>query len=104
MMGAVHTKAVHFGNTVEQCARDNPDSVAGFIARVRLAMRDAIGHLVRDVLDQSAAERNIEELLATANSEHRHAARQRSLRRGELEGGAAVLGLDRRVLRGRSDR
>src|SRR5262249_32348400 len=40
MMGAVHTKAVHFGDTVEQCARDNSDGVTGFIAWIGLAMRD----------------------------------------------------------------
>ena len=39
MMGAIHAEAVHFGDTAEQCTRDNPDGVTGFIAWIGLAMR-----------------------------------------------------------------
>ena len=60
-------------------------------------MRERVGDAVRDVLDQRAAERHREQLLAAADAEHRHAARQRAACQRELRRGAPLLQRHRRV-------
>src|SRR5262249_47375577 len=99
MMRAVNAEALYAGDAVEQGAGDDPDRVSGLAARVRLAMRQAIRDFVWDGLRQCAPKRNIHELLPAADPEHRHPSLQRPLRGGELERGAAVLGLDGRMPR-----
>ena len=97
MVRAVDREAVHSGNAVKEGAGDHPDGMPRLVARVRLAMRQAIRNLVRDMLDQSATERDIQELLAAADPEHWHVLGERALCGSELEGSATVLGLDYRV-------
>jgi hypothetical protein len=72
VVGAVDVKAIRSGDAVQESARDDPDRVSWLVARVRLAVRQAIRDFVRDALDQGPAERNIQELLAAADPEHRH--------------------------------
>src|SRR5262249_34775922 len=91
----VDTKTLHPGDAVQQGAGDDPHAMSGLIPGVRLAVRDATRHLVRDMLDQGAAEHDVQQLLAAADSEHRHPSLYSTPGRGELEGGAAVFGLDR---------
>ena len=52
---------------------------------------------VGDVLDQRAAERHRQKLLAAADAEHRHVARQRPVGERQFGGGAALLQGHRRV-------
>src|SRR3984893_7965288 len=99
MMRAVDPEAVHSGDAVKESGRDHPDGMPGLVARIGLAMRQAIRDFVRDMLDQGAAERDIQELLAAADPEYRHVLGERALCGGELEGSAPVLGLDCRVPR-----
>jgi len=72
MVCAVDPEAVHSGDAVQKGTGDHPDGMPGLVARVGLAMRQAIRDFVWDVLDQRAAERDIQELLAAADPEHRH--------------------------------
>ena len=99
MVRTVDPEAGHSGDAVEEGAGDYPDGMPRLVARVGLAMCQAIRDFVRDMLDQGAAESDIQELLAAADPEHRHVLGERTLCGGELEGGAAVLGLDCRVPR-----
>ena len=62
-------------------------------------MRQATRDFVGDMLDQGAAERDIQKLLAAADPEHRHILGERALCGGELKGSAAVFGFDCRVPR-----
>ena len=99
MVRAVDPDSVHSGDAVKESAGNHPDGMPGLVARVGLAMRQAIRDFVRDMLDQGAAKRDIQELLAAADPEHRHVSGERAVCGGELEGSAAVLGLDCRVPR-----
>ena len=72
MVGAVDREVFRSGNAVQQGSGDHPDIMAGLVARVRLAVRQCPRHLVRDMLDQGAAQRHIQQLLAAADPEHRH--------------------------------
>ena len=97
VVGAVDRETLGPGDAMEQGAGDDPHVVPGLVARVGLAVRQGIRDLVGDVLDQGAAERHVEQLLAAADAEHRHLAGKRASGRGELERGAAILGGDRRM-------
>ena len=55
------------------------DRMAGLGARVGLLVGEAARHGVGDVLDQVAAERDVEQLLAAADAEDRQVARERAL-------------------------
>ena len=70
-----------------------PGSVRGF----GCSCASAVGTRVRDVLDQRAAEHDVEQLLPAADAEHRHVALDGTLGDRPLEPGAPLLGLDRRV-------
>ena len=59
-------------------ARDR-DGVAGLVARVGLLVLQRVGDRVGDVLDQRAAQRHRQQLLAAADAQHRQVARQRAL-------------------------
>ena len=63
-------------------------------------MGEGVGHGVRDVLDERAAKRHVQKLLAAANAQHRHIAGHGAFGDGQFEGGAPVLGLDRLVAPG----
>ena len=45
--------------------------VAGLVARIGLLVRQRLGDGVGDVLDQLAAQHDVQELLAAADAEHR---------------------------------
>ena len=94
---AVHREGFHARDPVEEGIGDHPDEVPGLVARVRLAVRQAARYFVRNMLDQSAAERDIEQLLTAANSEHRHVASECPFGGGEFEGSPAIFGFDRWV-------
>ena len=68
--------------------------VAGLGARVLLFVFERARHLIGDVLHQAPAQDDVQKLLAAADAQHRHVARERSAERRGLEGGAALLGLD----------
>ena len=77
---------------------DDPDVVAGLGARIGLLdARSASGTSSGMCWIRRAAERDVQQLLAAADAEHRHVAVERAAGDGELEGGAAVLGGDRRM-------
>ena len=97
MMRAVDREVGGSGDAMQQRAGDHPDGMSRLVSRVRLAVRHAARDLVGDVLDQGSAERDIQQLLAAADAEHRHPSGKRAPRGGELEGGPAVLGGDARV-------
>ena len=80
-------------------ARCERDRMARLVARVGLLVGQGPRHLVGDVLDQGAAEHHVEQLLAAADAEHRHVARQRGAGGGQLEFRAPVLGRNRGVAR-----
>ena len=65
--------------------------MAGFVARIGLLVLQRVGDGVGDVLDQRAAQRHRQKLLAAADAEHRHVARQRAVGQREFGGGAAFL-------------
>ena len=68
--------------------------MAGLVARVGLLVRQGVGHGVGDVLDQRAAERHRQQLLAAADAQHRHVARQRAAQQRQFGRGAAFLQRD----------
>ena len=82
MMGAVDGEARRPSDPVQERAGDDTDNVAGLVTWVRLAVRQGVRHLVGDVLDQGAAERHVQQLLAAADAKHRHFPHQRAGRRG----------------------
>lgn len=66
-------------------------------------MLERARHFVGNVLDERAAQRDVEQLLAAANAQHRLVGGERALGDGELEGGALVLGGDALVPRRRTE-
>ena len=60
VMGAVDREVGGAGDAVQQGAGDHPDGVPGFVPRVRLSVRHAARDLVGDVLDQGAAEHDVQ--------------------------------------------
>src|SRR5262245_58500450 len=86
MMRAVDGQRLSAGDAVQQRTRPDPDIVARLVARVRLAMRQRVGNLIRDVLDQRAAEYDVEELLAAADAEHRQVPGESTAGDREFEG------------------
>ena len=76
-----------------------PGSSRGFGCSCGERVRD----LVRNVLDQRAAEYDVQQLLAAADAEHRHVPVERLACNRPFEGGARVLGRDRRVPLGRAE-
>ncbi len=94
MVGRVH---LHFGrpdDAVQQGAGDDLHGVSGLMARVGLLVRQRVGHGVRDVLDQRAAQRHRQELLAAADAEHRQVARQCAAQQRQFGLGAGFLQRD----------
>ena len=91
VVGAVDRQPVGAGDAVQQRARRDRDLVAGLGARVRLLVRQRVRHGVGDVLDQRAAQHDVEQLLAAADAEHRLVALDRALGDRPLEAGAALL-------------
>jgi hypothetical protein len=85
VMGAVDAERIASRDAMEERPRDHPDRIRGLVARVRLAVRQAIRDFVWNVLDQGPAERNIQELPAAADPEHRHFPGEGAFRGGELE-------------------
>ena len=68
MMGAIHFNFVYTNNFVKDCSGQNIDAVSRLIPRVWLFMSKSTCDLVRDVLDQAAAKRNIQQLFASTDS------------------------------------
>ena len=97
VMGAVHLELVGADDAMQLRAAGDLDRVAGLVARVGLLVGQRIGHRLRDVLDQFAAQHDVQQLLAAADPQHRLVGRQRPLGDAELKGGAAVLGDHRGV-------
>ena len=99
VMGAVHrsSSAPTMPCSCVPCATFTawPGSLRGLGCSCASALGDRVG----DVLDQLAAQHDVQQLLAAADAQHRLVAVERALGDGELEGGAAVLGDDRRVPR-----
>ena len=96
---AVHLEFVGADDAVKLRAPGHLHDMAGLVARIGLLVRQRIGDGVGDVLDQLAAQHDVQQLLAAADAEHRLVLRQGTLGHAELEGGAAILGDDRRVAR-----
>ena len=71
VMGAVHLQLVGADDPVQQGAGRDLHRMAGLVARVGLLVRQRIGHLIRDMLDQLAAQHDMQQLLAAADAEHR---------------------------------
>ena len=91
VMGAVDRQASGPGDPVQQRARHDRDLMAGLGARIGLLVGQRARHGIRDVLDQRAAQHDVEQLLAAADAEHRQVAVQRASRDRPLEPGAALL-------------
>ena len=68
MVGAIHFNFVYTDDIAKDCSSQNIDAVPGLISRVRLFMSESTCDLVRDVLDQAAAKRNIQQLFASTDS------------------------------------
>jgi hypothetical protein len=102
-MRAVHLHLADLDDPAQVCAIDDPHPVPGLIARVRLLVGERVRDLVRNVLDQRAAEHDVQELLAAADAEHRKVAIERPPRDRPFEGGARVFRRDRRVPVGRPE-
>ena len=99
VMGAVHLQLVGADDAVQLRALGHLHDVAGLVARVGLLVGQRVGDRVGNVLDQLAAQHDVQQLLAAADAQHRLVAVERALGHAELEGGAAVLGDHRRVAR-----
>jgi acyl-CoA thioester hydrolase len=97
VMRAVDREVGGAGDAMQQRTGDYLDGMSRLVSRVRLTVRYAARDFVRDVLDQGAAEHDIQQLLAAADAEHRHPSGERALRRGEFESGPAVFGGDTRM-------
>ena len=68
MVGAIYFNFVYTDDIAKDCSGQNIDAVPGLISRVWLFMSESTCDLVRDVLDQAAAKRNIQQLFASADS------------------------------------
>ncbi len=99
MVGAVDLDLVHSDDPVQQGFGRDRDGMAGLGARVGLLVGERARDRVGDVLNERAAERDVQELLAPADAEHGHLLSDRAVGQGELEGGPIVLGRDRLVAR-----
>src|SRR5882724_10633500 len=97
MMGAVDLQFVGGADAVEEGALHHFHAVAGFGARIRLLVGERAIDLVGNVLDERAAEDDVQQLLAAADAEHRLVALERALGDRQLEGGALFLGLHCRM-------
>src|SRR6185437_12181920 len=67
----VDRQLAHPGDAMKERAGDHRDGMARLGARVGLLMGQRARDLVRDVLDEGAAEGDVEELLPAADAEHR---------------------------------
>ena len=100
VMGAVYHERIGSDDLVKQRVRPDRDLVSRFVARVGLLVGERALDFVRDVLDQRAAQRYRQQLLAAANAQHRQVPGERALSHRHLEGGAPVLGGDARMFFG----
>src|SRR5690242_65517 len=103
VMGAVDLKLIGTADAMEQGALGDADAMARLRARIGLLMGERVADLVRDVLDQGAAENDVQQLLTAADAEHRHVAGERALGDLDLEGGALRLQLHRGMARRRTE-
>ena len=71
VMGAVHRQLVGADDPVQQRAGRDLHRMAGLVARVGLLVRQRVGHRIGNVLDQLAAQHDMQQLLAAADAEHR---------------------------------
>ena len=60
VVGAIYLNLVYTNDIAKDCSGQNIHAVPGLIPRVRLFMSESTCDLVRDVLDQAAAKRNIQ--------------------------------------------
>jgi hypothetical protein len=79
---------------VQQAVRRHLDLVARLVPGVGLLVGERVRHLVRDVLDQSAAQGHVEQLLPAADAEQWQISAERSAGHRQLEPGAPFLGRD----------
>jgi len=68
VVGAVHLELVGADDRVELRAARDGDRVAGLVARVGLLVRKRVGDRLRNVLEQLAAQHDMQELLAAADA------------------------------------
>ena len=99
VMGAVHRQLVGADDAVQLRALRHFHHMAGLVARIGLLVGQRRLDRVGNVLDQLAAQHDVQQLLAAADAQHRLVLRQRAPGDAELEGGAAVLGDHGRVPR-----
>src|SRR5258707_15740917 len=92
MVGGINRQLAHPGDAVEKRAGDDRDGVPGFGAWVRLFVRQRARDLGGNVLDQRAAERDVEELLAAADAEQGLVGGEGAARDRQAECGPAALG------------
>lgn len=97
MMCAVHRQFVGSHDPVKLSPGQNPHDVSGLIAWIGLFMSQRAGNLVRNVLDQRAAERHVQQLLPPTDAEDGQPALQSTKGHPQLEGGASVLRGHRRM-------
>src|SRR5215469_7111627 len=78
VMGAVDLERVDPADAMQQRALGDVHAMARLGARIGLLMGKRVRDLVGDVLDQSPAEDDIQQLLPAADAEHRHVAGKRA--------------------------
>ena len=91
MVGGVDLHGRGADDLREQGAGLNDYGVTGLVAGVGLLVRKSAGNCVRDVLVETAAESDSEELLAAADAEHGHVTGESTSDEGEFGGGAGLL-------------
>ena len=75
MMRRIHVHLVDADDIVKPRSLGDGDAMTRLVSGIWLLVRQSILHAVRDMLDQGSAERDVQQLLSTADAEKRHVAR-----------------------------
>lgn len=103
VMGAVDVKlGGSAGEAMEKTPGFDFDHMAGLGSRVGLLMGERIRDLIGNMLNERAAESDIQELLTAANAENWQVSVEKTIEHREFEGRSPILGDDRIMSRGRS--